>query len=482
MSARLALVFVFLAALSGAALAQQPDALVKASTLFADAQSQYLAKNFDGAAEGFKQAYEARPQPQFLYNAAAAYHMKGKKTGDVGAYELAVQYYQKYLTSEPTAEDKPAVEKSIEILGKEIARLKAAAEAAAVAAAAADPAAPPPPPPDLTTPSAEVAALGDVVTRSLVVIETEPQGANIYLDDKKNGVFAQTPWSGSLDGQHKILIEKRGHKSKDAVIAPDPNRLVVLQVVLSEEDYLGWIEIKANIPGALVYSDDKAAGPIGKTPYSGNFKPGKHKIWIAADGYDEYAEEIEIVAGKTHEVAANLRGAPVGYLNIRGANLDRAKVKVDGAVVCERGPCRTPVREGKRTIVVSRSGFKPYRARLELQAKTELTVTPNLVKRPGRTDAVVAYIFTAILAGGATGAYIYANGLKVDDSLYDKRDYVKYGAYGGWGLAGVVGLSAIYYTFRDKGPPSTGTVDVKALALTPTVGSDFAGLSVGGGF
>ena len=26
-------------------------------------------------------------------------------------------------------------------------------------------------------------------------------------------------------------------------IAPDPNKLVILQVVLSEEDYLGWIEI-----------------------------------------------------------------------------------------------------------------------------------------------------------------------------------------------------------------------------------------------
>ncbi len=69
----------------------------------------------------------------------------------------------------------------------------------------------------------------------------------------------------------------------------------------------------------------------------------------------------------------------------------------------------------------------------------------------------------------------------MDDSMYDQRTNIKYGAYAGWGLAGVVGLSAIYYTFRDKGPPSTGTVDVKALALTPALGSDFAGLSVGGG-
>jgi|JI10StandDraft_1071094.scaffolds.fasta_scaffold227325_2 tetratricopeptide (TPR) repeat protein len=468
MVARLALVFVLLTSLVGVAGAQ-PDTLSRAQSLYAEAQAFYLAKNFDAAAEGFKKVYDTKPTPNFLYNAAAAYHMKGKTANDLAAYELAVQYYGKYLTADPSTADKPTVEKTIAVLTAEIERLKALAAA-------------PTPPPEATTPSAEVAALGDVATRSLVVIETEPQGANIYLDDKSKGVFAQTPWSGSLDGQHKILIEKRGHKLVDSMIAPDPNRLVVLQIVLAEEDYLGWLEIKANIPGALVYSDDKAAGPIGKTPFSGNFKPGKHKIWIAADGYDEYSEEIEVVAGKTHEVAANLRGAPVGYLNIRGANLDRARVSVDGAVVCERGPCRVPVREGKRSIVVSRGGFKPYRARLELQAKTELTVQPSLVKRPGRTDAVVAYIFTAILAGGGTGAYFYQRGLKMDDSMYDKRDYIKYGAYAGWGLAGVVGLSAIYYTFRDKGPPSTGTIDVKALALTPSVGSDFAGLSLGGGF
>jgi hypothetical protein len=136
------------------------------------------------------------------------------------------------------------------------------------------------------TPSEDVQKL-EQKTRSLVVIETEPQGANIYLDDKKGGVFAQTPWSGSLDGTHKVIIEKRGHKSKESTLSPDPNRLVILQVVLSEEDYLGWLEIRSNVPGASIFLDDKAAGAIGKTPFSGNLKPGKHVVWVTADGYDE---------------------------------------------------------------------------------------------------------------------------------------------------------------------------------------------------
>jgi len=466
MFVRAVLAVLIVLAAAGPAIAQQPDTLQRAQSLFDEAQQKYVAKDYGGAAEKFKEAYAARPLPSFLYNAAAAYHMQGKTKSDVAAYQLAVQYYQKFLTDEPKTTDKATIDKSIAVLTAEIARLKPAAGA---------------PVPE-ATPSAEVTALGDVATRSLVVIETEPQGANIYLDDKKNGVFAQTPWSGSLDGPHTVLIEKRGHKSKESMIAPDPNRLVVLQVVLSEEDYLGWVEIRSNVPGAAVYSDDKASGAIGKTPYSGNFKPGKHTIWVDADGYDEHTEQLEVIAGETHEINATLSGSPVGYLNIRGAGLERARVLVDGSVVCEKGPCRTPVKEGNRAIVVSRSGYKPYRTRLDLQARTEVTIVPQLAEKPGRGDAVVAYVFTAVLAGGATGAYFYQKGLEPTDTYYDKRKYIRYGAYGGWGLAGVIGLSAIYYTFRDKGAPSSGQIDVKALALQPVVGSDFAGLSVGGGF
>ena len=444
--------------------AAQPDALQRAQQLFDDAQRAIAGGDFDGAADKFKAAYEARAMPDLLFNVGTAYYMKGKKHGDPDAYGLAVKYYRDYLVAVPKASDKAQVEKAIAVIEKEIARLRAAATPEAAGA-----------------PSAEVQRL-EQKTRSLVVIETEPQGANIYLDDKKHGVFAQTPWSGSLDGTHKVIIEKRGHKSKESTVAPDPNRLVVLQVVLSEEDYLGWLEIRSNVPGASIFLDDKATGAIGQTPFSGNLKPGKHKVWVTADGYDETAHDIEIIAGETHEIVATLQGSPVGYLDVRGAGLDHARVHVDRELVCERVPCRKPVREGQRTISISRSGYKTYRTRVDLQARTELSIRPNLKRKPSRTDAVVAYIFAAAIAGGATYAYLYASDLQAGDANFDRKDHITYGAYGGWGLAGVIGLSAVYYTFRDKGPPSTGQIEVRAVALEPVVGSDHAGVRLGGRF
>ena len=42
--------------------------------------------------------------------------------------------------------------------------------------------------------------------------------------------------------------------------------------------------------------------------------------------------------------------------------------------------------------------------RVEVQARTEITIAPALAPKPGRADAVVAYIFTAVIGGAATGA------------------------------------------------------------------------------
>jgi tetratricopeptide (TPR) repeat protein len=117
-----------MAALSAApALAQSPDALRKAQASFDAAQGEYLQGNYDAAAKGFQEAYSARPFPQFLYNVAASFHMKGKKASDVESYKKAVEYYRQYLKEEPTAQDKPKVEKAIGVLEAEIKRVEAPA-------------------------------------------------------------------------------------------------------------------------------------------------------------------------------------------------------------------------------------------------------------------------------------------------------------------------------------------------------------------
>jgi hypothetical protein len=471
--------------------AQSPDALKKAQASFDQAQTDYLQGNYDQAAANFQEAYSARPFPQFLYNVGASFHMKGKKASDIAAYEKAVEFYRRYLKEEPEASDKAKVEKAIGVLEAEIKRLKdlAAATANAGSGDGSGSAAPP------VTASQEVQQLGDVKVRGLVVIVTEPQNATIYLDDKKKGKFAETPWSGSIDGEHKLIIEKRGYKPIETTIAADPTKLVQVVSVMSQEDYLAWIEVTSNVPGADIFIDDKSIGAVGKTPLvpGQNIKPGKHTFWITAEGYDEYTETIDIAPGETKAVKATLKGSPIGKLTVTGMGIEDSRVSVDGKLACETGPCLTNVPEGSHVIEVTRDGYKTYRRRLTITAKTETTIKVQQAPKPGRGDAIVSLVVAGIFGGA--GAYLgtQAKNLKKelqadidagmppvdsnDPRFFDGKVYA-IAADGCFAIGGIALIVGIVKLVKDKGPPTRASIDVRTIAVTPHVGPTYAGLGM----
>ncbi len=475
--------------------AQQADALKRAQNAFDKAQDDFVAGRYDDAAKGFDDAYQARQFPQFLYNAGACHHMKGKKTSDaapaIASYEQAVGYYKKYLAADPQAGDKAKVEKAIGVLETEIKRLKDTAVGPGSGSGSGSGETPTATP---VQPSQEVQALGDVKVRGLVVIESEPQNATIYLDDRKKGPFAQTPWSGSIEGEHKIIVEKRGHVVAEKSITGDPNKLTVLSFVMGKEDFMGWIDIKSNIPKSEVFIDDQKIGSVGTTPYSQYIKPGKHTFWVTIEGYDTYKQEIEIIPGGTHEINANLKGSPIGKLNVLGFGIEDSTIYVDGKIACERGPCLKSLPEGEHTVTVTRPGMKPYSRRVRIQAKTETNVKVTLAPKPSRSDAVIAYVLSGAFTAG--GIFLGLQSQKYRDELRkeidtgqptppDSRDgrYTKGKAFAiaadaTFAIAGITALTAIYYTFRDKGAPSTGLIDVRAIALTPQLGSGYAGVGM----
>lgn len=484
MQLRLFVAISFICAIAATAGAQGDNALKQAQDSFDQAQIDYLSGKYDEAAEKFKAAHTLRPFPQFLYNVGAAYHMKGKKTSDPVAYESAVEYYKKYLVEDAAAPDKDKVTKTVGVLEAEIKRLK---DAKIVPPDPANPTVAP------AAPSQEVQSLGDVKVRGLVVIESDPTDAYIYLDDKKKGAVAQTPWSGTLEGEHLVIVEKRGYKVAETRIAADPTKLFVLRAVMSEQSNLGWVEITSNVPGAAVFADDKNVGSIGPTPFRGNFPPGKHTFWITAEGYDEVQKDIDVAAGENHDIKVELKGSPVGYLNLRGQGIEDATIYVDGAVLCERGPCRKGVREGSHTVVVRRPGHKAYSRTFTIQPRTETSVKVGFAQKPSRTDAIIAYSLTGIFLGGGIFAGLQSNSIRDsidkdikagnppvddDDPRFTRGKIYAIAADSMLALSVITGLTAVYYTFREKGPPSTAIIDVNALSILPQVGPSYAGLGV----
>ncbi len=474
--------WVAVCALAAPVLAQNADAMKQAQAAFDAAQTDYLQGKFDEAAAGFQEAYAARPFPQFLYNVGASYHMKGKKASDVASYTKAVEFYKRYLTEEPNATDKATVEKAIGVLEAEIARLKQPGAGSGAGSGA-----------TTGAPSQEVQQLGDVKVRGLVVIVTEPQNATVYLDDKKKGPFATTPWSGSIDGEHKLIIEKRGYKPVESTISADPTKLVQFVSTMAQEDYLAWIEIASNVPKSDVFIDDKSIGAVGQTPWSQQIKPGKHTFWISKEGYDEYTETIDIAPGETKDIKGTLKGTPVGKLAVSGMGIEDSTIYIDGKVLCERGPCVRSVPEGDHVVSVKRPDFKPYTRRITIEAKTEISVKVALVPTPSRSDAVVAYVLTGVFLGGGIFAGVEANSLHdqlqkeitagnpppaSDDPRFLRGKIYAISADGAFAISAIAAATAIYYTLRDKGPPSTALIDAKSVTVIPELGSQYAGLGM----
>ena len=233
---------------------------------------------------------------------------------------------------------------------------------------------------------------------------------------------------------------------------------------------------------------------VAVTPYSQNIKPGKHTIWISAEGYDEVKVEIDVAPGETKDVRAELRGTPVGKINIIGVGIEQAKIYIDGKLACEQGPCVRSVPAGEHSVRVVRPGMKPFGRKLDVGAKTETTIKVSLARKPGRRDAVVTFIVAAVFGG--VGGYFGTESNKIRDELRDEIDagtppvdtrdsrFTRGKAYaiiadGAFVVSGIAAITTLYYAFRDKGPASTGLVDIRSISLQPQIGPGYAGLGMG---
>ena len=191
-----------------------PDADLKlAKKSFEAAQTAFVREEYEKAADLFLNAFEHKPYPAFQFNAAVAFE-KAKR------FDQAKEYFERYLTQDAGASDAAQVRARIDALAKILA--PPPPPSPAIEPAVPGTSAPPGTPGASATPGTappaagpEPVALPSFDTKGLVVIDSKPQGATIYLNDKKSGPFGQTPWHGSLDPKPvRLILESKGFKPR----------------------------------------------------------------------------------------------------------------------------------------------------------------------------------------------------------------------------------------------------------------------------
>jgi hypothetical protein len=488
-----------------------PDKELKlAKESFEAAQKDFLREDYEKAADKFLGAFGHKPYPAFLFNAAVAFE-KAKRL------DQAKEYFERYLAMDAGANDAAQVKARIDALNKllapppppppPVASPDAGAPPPAAAGAGGAPAATgaagapgaagasPAPAAPATPVVAEPLALPSFDTKGLVVIDSKPQGATIYLNDKTKGPFGKTPWQGSLEPKAvRLILESKGFKPEQRQVTPQSDKLVDIYIALSEEHYLGWIEITSNAVGAAVYIDRKDIGAIGRTPFTGHLKPGKHTIYIERQGYAPLEKTIEVKPGTATQYEWAMDKTKTGWINVAGRQAKGARLVVDGKPACA-APCRVEVPPGKRKVTIEKEDMEDYEAELEVAQTTETTLDIQFSPRPPKTRAISTAVTAAIILGGAiyVGHLAQKNedGLKADvkaglhidssDPRYLHGKLQSIGADVLFAFGAIVGISAVV-SFLSHGPDSTGAVDQKALGFTPTATPNGGGISAFGRF
>ena len=458
-------------AATGTASAQEkaaPDpALQEAKVAFEEAQTLYTKDQFEEAAAKFMVAFDKKPFSSFLFNAAVAYEKALQ-------YQKAVDAFQKYLEIDPQARDAADVKARVD-------SLKAVLTPLAVGVNTPEKAAP--------------QVLPAIATKGLVIIESKPQGASVYLGDKAKGVFATTPWQGSLEPKPtKLLIEAKGFKPEEREINPRTDKILEIYIALSEQHFLGWIEVVSNVPGADVFIDRQEIGAIGRTPYTGHLKPGKHKLWVQKTGYEVATKDVDVEPGTATTHAINLDLISFGTLKAGSKATEGGKLFIDGAQVCVL-PCEQQLKPGDHVLQVQKEGMENYDGKLTVIRADVTYMDLSFSPKPSRVKAWTEAVFSAALFGG--GIFLGVKGNQVKDEINkDLKDtsklistsdtrkntgkYYYIGADVCLGL-GVVVAALATWNFLESGPPSTASVKTTTVA-NPTSGKfSFAPMDVPSG-
>ena len=425
-------------------------------------QSLFVAARYANAAEVFEAGFELHHYSAFKFNAAVALEKAVR-------FEEAAQRFKEYMEVDASAPDSAEVQKRIERLEQLIAARKKSGKPSSLSA---------------VNPQEDA-------TKSLVVVETEPQGATVHFfqqladdaqfaagDEHPGFKLLQTAESTaevSLDvGKYHVVVDRFGNfNPSEADLEVLPGHVHQLKLNLSQGAFMAYLRVEPNPKYALTYVDDpkreKAAWAKGT---HGELIPtGLHQLLVVAPGFQQYARELNLTEGQKEDIGVKLERVEYGVLRF-DSNAPIIHVTVDGRPVGDwsngnRALDVEDLRAGPHQVSVTALGRKPVHDTVIVPKGQVQPVHAHMVVTPPRGAAWTQAIISGVLLG--TGAYLGLESNRLYSELHNDRlagilvsgdsresrgKWFSVGAdiafLGGAGLGGL----AAYNFVRDPLPPS----------------------------
>jgi hypothetical protein len=427
----------------------------------------YDKKQFPEAAAEFDAAYRAQAFSAFLANAAMAYQ-------EARDFPNAIVRYRAFLAAEPNPPD--------------LARLKAnlvwlEAQNAAQIAARGDAGAPlPEGPPAPFDPSSSV--------RSQMIVVSEPAAAPLAVYARKTGAepfslkggvlapgwekvvsAVPTPYDRSLAaGHYHVVIDAfKDYKRSETDIELQPGRLYELKAILSQGEFMGFLRVLSEAPGARIFLDDPPPHrrPVwGRAPHGALVDTGAHTVWIEAPGFEPREERVSVEHGRTVEIAPPLTRVAHGWIRVDG-NADEVLIRIDGkprGIYSTAGdPVRIRLPGGVHRLELEAPGRKTFAGDVDVPRGQELGVHGRFVFKPARSASIAT---GALSVGAIVGGIALVRQASQPQPApapgatpSDAPTYYRVGSGVAFGVGALLGAATIYSLVTDPTPPSRIQLD-----------------------
>jgi hypothetical protein len=210
---------------------------------------------------------------------------------------------------------------------------------------------------------------GSTVNNSgILQVKSNIVNASVYIDNELKG---KIPFSTKLQyGTYTIRVTSSGYGEYEESVTLNRPELVVT-ATLSNTIRSSTVQIMSNVKGAKVYIDDDYKG---QAPVMAKLEYGVYDVRVTAEGYDDYAETIDIDQ-PSFKVNANLERWRSTRLQVI-SNVKDADAYIDGERA-GRVPLDTNVDFGTHELIVSADGYEDYVESFEAKAR-DMKINANL--------------------------------------------------------------------------------------------------------
>lgn len=237
-----------------------------------------------------------------------------------------------------------------------------------------------------------------------VRIESDPPGAEIYVDRKELGSHGLTPIVLALEpGRRRVWLEKPGFH--EAMVEVPAKIGTQTQESVRLKKILGDLRVESHPPGEVVVTDETGAtAAFGPTPFATSLPPGVYVVEASSPGHRPRREVAQVVDDGDALLKLELEPLPTPKAEVNVTSTPPGAVLyIDGAALAPTPYLLREIEPGSREFRVEGQGYQSFARSFDLKP-TRYALAVSLERPPEVDRSPSAWVAGALgLAGLAAG-------------------------------------------------------------------------------